>query len=136
MGWLKVNELRDGSYLKFNRRNRDRKGGHSPSMLFGDDGEVYVGPAARREAKRVRRKKVRQREGADIRALIQEIVEDAIQDAMETSWEEHEALMFEEEDRLDNLIGRDHDFDESPFEDDDDFEDWYDPYMNWAYDDY
>lgn len=72
MPWIKTGE----DYYSTNRKTRDRKGGHSPSILFDKSGVAYVTPTQKRTQKRKKSKIHRCFHKKDISTRIEEMIAD------------------------------------------------------------
>lgn len=72
MPWFKVDE----DHYSVNRKTRDRKGGHSPSMLFDAGGVCFTSQEQKRTQKRIKTRVSRYSSKHEIRTLVQEMIED------------------------------------------------------------
>lgn len=129
MGWFKVAEHNTRSN-RINHRNRDRKGGHSPSALIGDDGIVWITPAQRRAEKKHKNKKMRAEFRKEDCRLIAEMIVANAEDALEKALlEEEDELWWQENGEL--MLKLEEEVDDYDFERQEDYLDYYDP---WGHD--
>lgn len=118
MSWFKPEE----KHYTVNRRTRDRKGGHSPKILFNDDGVVFVTPPQKREEKR----RVTRNRRKEAKLLAHELVSEFIED-LKIEAEEADEMDWYGEPAIDDDYYRD-DPDPDWFEPCDE---WIDPYDDW-----
>lgn len=130
MPWIKFGE----DYHSTNRKTRDRKGGHSPSMLFDEGGVIYVTPTQKRTQKRKKARNLRHRHKQEVRLRIEEMREDIALQAEEMRQLEFEDAWYDDDPMDPEPFFCNEDY-LNPWDDEPE-NDSYDPWAGYGIDDY